>query len=263
MPAFRAFSTLCVALLALGALLMADFAAPTRARAAEFSAKQKGEIEQTVHDYLLANPELIKDAIDVLEKRQKDMESARREKVLREQGDKLLRSRHQAVVGNPEGDVTLVEFFDYNCGYCKQSLNVVAKLIEGDPKLRVVLKDFAILGTDSVETAQVATAIRNQFSGTKFWEFHKKLLSTRGHIGKQQALAAAKELGADMGRLEKDIEKPETQEAMREVATLADQLRFDGTPSWVIGNEAVVGGLSMSALKSKIDNLRKCGKTAC
>lgn len=261
--AFRARSPFRVGLAAAAALLFAGLAAPTTVAASEFSAKQKSEIEKTVHDYLLANPDVIKDAIDLLEKRQKDAESTRREKVLTEQADKLLRSRNQAVVGNPDGDVTLVEFFDYNCGYCKQSLNTVAKLIEGDPKLRVVLKDFAILGTDSVETAQVATAIRNQFSGPKFWDFHRKLLSTRGHIGKQQALAAARELGADMGRLEKDMEKPDVQESLREVATLADQLRFDGTPAWVIGNEAVVGGLPMTALKSKIDNLRKCGKTAC
>jgi len=129
--------------------------------------------------------------------------------------------------------------------------------------LRVVLKDFAILGPDSVETAQVATAARQQLSPQKFWEFHKKLLSTRGHIGKQQALAAAKEAGADTDRLEKDIARPETQAALKEVATLAEQLHFDGTPSWVIGKEALVGGLPYAQLKAKIDSIRKCGKTAC
>lgn len=233
------------------------------AAANEFSAKQKTEVEKIVHDYLIANPEVIKEAIDELEKRQKAADAASHEKVLSEQGDKVFRSANQAVVGNPNGDVTLVEFFDYNCGYCKQSLASVAKLIEGDPKLRVVLKDFAILGTDSVEVAQIATAARMQLDSAKFWEFHKKLLSTRGHLGKAQALAAAKDVGADMARIEKDMASAETQASLKEVATLADQLGFTGTPSWVIGKEAVVGGLPYAQLKAKVDNMRKCGKSEC
>lgn len=237
-------------------------AAPSRA-AGEFSPQQKTGIEKIVHDYLVANPEVIREAIDELEKRQKVAEAATREKVLNEQGDKLLTSANQAVVGNPDGDVTLVEFFDYNCGYCKQSLTSVSKLIEADPKLRVVLKDFPILGPDSVETAQLATAARMQLTPAKFWDFHRKLLTTKGHIGKQQALAAAKEVGADMDRLEKDAASPETQAALKEVATLADQLKFDGTPSWVIGKEAIVGGLPYGQLKTKVDNMRKCGKATC
>ncbi len=231
--------------------------------AGDFSPAQKAGIEKIIHDYLVSNPEVIREAIDELEKKQKIAEAATREKAVTEQADKISHSPNQAVVGNPDGDVTLVEFFDYNCGYCKQSLATVAKLIEEDPKLRVVLKDFPILGPDSVEVAQIATAARMQLSPAKFWDFHRKLLSTRGRLGKQQALAAAKDVGADMDRLEKDAAKPETHAALKEVATLAEQLRFDGTPSWVIGKEAVVGGLPHAQLKAKIDNVRKCGKTAC
>ncbi len=233
------------------------------AAANEFSGTQKTEVEKIVHDYLLAKPEIIKDAIDELEKRQKLAEAATHEKTISAQGDKILHSPNQAVVGNPGGDVTMVEFFDYNCGYCKQSLASVSKLIDGDPKLRVVLKDFPILGSDSVETAQIATAARMQLDSAKFWEFHKRLLSTKGHIGKTQALAAAKEVGADMARLEKDAASAETQMALKEVATLADQLGFSGTPSWVIGKEAIVGGLPLAQLKAKVDNMHKCGKAEC
>lgn len=239
------------------------FATTDPLSATEFTGKQKTDIEKIVHDYLISNPEVIKDAIDELEKRQKVAEAATREKVMTEQGDKLLNSPNQAVVGNPNGDVTLVEFFDYNCGYCKQSLTAVAKLIEDDPKLRVVLKDFPILGSGSIEAAQVATAAHMQLGSQKFWDFHRKLLGTRGSIGKAQAMAAAREVGADMDRLEKDLAKPDVQAALREVAALADQLHFEGTPSWVIGKEAVVGGLPLSTLKSKIDNVRKCGRTTC
>jgi protein-disulfide isomerase len=139
----------------------------------------------------------------------------------------------------------------------------VAKLIETDPKLRVVLKDFAILGTDSQETAQVATAARMQMSPQIFWVFHQKLLSVRGHIAKAQALAVAKEVGADMGRLEEDIKKPETTAALQEVSMLAEALHFDGTPAWVVGQEAIVGGVPYAELKAKVDNIRKCGKSEC
>ncbi len=237
--------------------------APASHAADAFTAQQKAGVEKIVHDYLIANPEVIREAIDELKKKEDAAEVAMREKAVTELGDKISRSPNQAVVGNPNGDVTLVEFFDYNCGYCKQALASVSKLIDGDPKLRVVLKDFAILGPDSVDAAHVATAARMQLPSDKFWEFHKKLLATRGHIGKAQALAAAKEVGADMDSLEKDADGPEAQAALKEVATLAEKLKFDGTPSWVIGNDAFVGGAPYAQLKAKLDNMRKCGKTAC
>jgi protein-disulfide isomerase len=242
------------ALLAGGAAIAAGDAVP---------AQQKAGIEKIIHDYLIGNPEVIREAINELKKREEAAELASREKAVTEQGEKILHSANQAVVGNPDGDVTLVEFFDYNCGYCKQSLASVTKLMEGDPKLRVVLKDFPILGIDSVETAHIATAARMQLSPAKFWEFHKKLLGTRGHIGKAQAIAAAKEVGADVDRLEKDANSPEALAALKEVATRAEQLKFDGTPSWVIGKEAIVGGVPFGQLKTKIDNMRKCGKATC
>lgn len=224
---------------------------------------QKADVEKIIHDYLLSKPEILKEAIDELDKRQKLAENTTRQKAVSDNQEKLFRSPHQAVVGNPSGDVTLVEFFDYNCGYCKRALASVAKLIETDPKLRVVLKDFAILGSDSQETAQVATAARMQMSPQKFWEFHQKLLSVRGHIAKAQALAVAKEVGADMGRLEEDIKKPETTAALQEVSMLAEALHFDGTPAWVVGQEAIVGGVPYAELKAKVDNIRKCGKSEC
>lgn len=245
-------------LVAGGALLLA---AP--APAGDFSSEQKTEIGAIVHDYLLANPDVIREAIDALEKKEKVEQAAMREKSVASDAERLFRSPNQAVVGNPDGDVTLVEFFDYNCGYCKQSLANVAKLIETDPKMRVALKDFAILGPDSIEAAEVATAVRRQFSGQKFWDFHRRLLSTRGHVGKAQALAVAKELGADMDQLEKDIKSPATHQALNEVEQLAEELHFDGTPAWVLGKEAFVGGVSFPQLKAKVDNVRKCGKTAC
>jgi protein-disulfide isomerase len=235
-------------------------AAPLRA---ETSVPQKAEIEKIVHDYLLANPEVIRDAIEELDRRQKVAEADSRQRAVAERADKLFNSVNQAVIGNPSGDVTLVEFFDYNCGYCKKALEDVAKLIDGDPKLRVVLKDFPVLGSGSTEAAEVATALRLQFKPEKFYEFHRKLLTTRGSVGKAQAIAIAKELGADTARLEKDSKSPEVRAAIKESMELADSLSLTGTPSWVLGKEVVVGAVGYQQLKSKIDSTRKCGKSVC
>ena len=246
--------------LALAAALVLSAPAP---RAAELTSEQKDQLGKFIHDYVVSHPEIIKEAAEELDRRDKLAEAADREKTMASEAGKLFNSANQAVVGNPDGDVTLVEFFDYNCGYCKQSLATVTKLIESDPKLRVVLKDFAILGPESVEVAEVATAARQQLKGQKFWEFHKKLLGMRGHVGKAQAMAVAKELGADTDQLEKDIKSPATRASLAEVEGLAEKLHFGRTPSWVIGPDAYVGGLSLPDMRAKIDNVRKCGKAAC
>jgi protein-disulfide isomerase len=232
------------------------------AGAAEFSPAQTKEIGAIVRDYLVNNPEVLRDAMVELDRREKAEQAAAREKIISENGH-LFSSPHQAVVGNPNGKVTLVEFFDYNCGYCKKSLDDLAKLMKDDPNLRVVLKDFPVLGPGSVEAAQVASALRNQFSGDKFWAFHQKLLLTRGQVGKAQALAVAKDMGADMGKLERDVANPDVKAGIQEVMQMADGLNLTGTPSWVVGNDVVVGAVGYDELKGKIGNVAKCGKAVC
>lgn len=260
--AFRAATRGKSALAAVAALTVA-LALVAPLRAAEAANVQKAEIEKIVHDYLIANPEVIRDAIDELDRRQKVAEADSRQRVVAQSGEKLFNSSNQAVVGNPSGDVTLVEFFDYNCGYCKRALDDISKLVDGDPKLRVVLKDFPVLGPGSTEAAEIATALRLQFKPDKFYEFHRKLLSTRGSIGKTQALNVAKELGADPVKLEKDAKSPEVRAAIKESMELADSLNLSGTPSWVLGKDVIVGAVGYQQLKSKIDNTRKCGKSVC
>jgi protein-disulfide isomerase len=127
----------------------------------------------------------------------------------------------------------------------------------------VVLKDFPVLGPNSVEAAQVASAARKQISGDKFFDFHQKLLMTHGPVGREQALAVAKELGLDMDRLQKDMKDPSIRAGNEEVMKIADALALTGTPSYVIGDEAVVGAVGFAELKTKVDAVAKCGKTAC
>src|SRR3984893_1586268 len=146
------------------------------ARAVSFSVDQKAEIEAIIKDYLLQKPEILREAIGVLEAREKAADAKAREKVVSDPSGALFSGANQAVIGNLEGKITLIEFFDYNCGYCKRALSDLARLMKDNPELRVVLRDFPILSPGSVEAAKIANAFLRQFQGEKFWEFHQKLL---------------------------------------------------------------------------------------
>ncbi len=232
-------------------------------RAAEFSDAQKAALGPIIKDYLLQNPEVMRDAMVALEKKQKDEEQARRLEVVNKASTDLFDSSFQATLGNPRGKVSLVEFFDYNCGYCKRALDDTAKLLKSEPDLKVVLKDFPVLGPGSVEAAQVASAVRNQFKGDRFWQYHYKLLSTHGPIAKAQALAVAKDLGADMDQLARDMDKPDIKAGLEANMRLADSLSLTGTPSYIVGRDVVVGAVGYDELKGRVDNYMLCGKAEC
>ena len=242
------------------AFIGACFAVPANA---EFSAAQKGEVEKIIKDYLLSHPDVLRDALAEMERRQKLDEVVAREKAVTDQSAIILNSEYQVVLGNPNGKITLVEFFDYNCGYCKRAMDDMAKMMKADPDLRIVLKDFPVLGPGSVEAAQVASAVRNQFKGEKFWDYHQKLLGTRGQIGKAQAMNVARDLGADMARLEKDLSAPAIKAGIDEVMRVADSLNLTGTPSYVLGTDVIVGAVGYQELQGKLDNMKKCGKSVC
>ena len=245
-----------------GAMVLAA-AASGPVRADTFTSDQKAEIGALVHAYLLANPEILRDMSAELDRKDKAEEAAKRDTVLKSKADALFQSPYGEVIGNPQGKATLVEFFDYNCGYCKRALDDMAKLMKTEPELKIVLKDFPVLGPGSVEAAQVAGAVRNQLKGDKFWAFHYKLLSTHGQVGKAQALAVAKDSGVDMDQLTKDLGKPEVRAGIEQNMQLADSLALTGTPTYVVGSEVVVGAVGYDQLKNKVDNLLKCGKATC
>ena len=253
----RLLATTAALAIAAGAL----FTVPARAQS--FNDAQKAELGKIIHDYLVQNPEVLREAFGELEKRQKAEETAQRETAIETVKSKIFDSKYQVVVGNPDGKITLVEFFDYNCGYCKKALGDLAKLAKENPDLRIVLRDFPVLGQGSLEAAQVAMATAKQLQGDKFWAFHQKLLLGRGQAGKEQALAAARDAGADMSKLEKDMKGPDVRAGYEEVMQVADKLALTGTPSWVVGKEVIVGAVGYSELSGKIANFRKCGKTAC
>ncbi len=162
------------------------------------------------------------------------------------------------MLGNPQGNVTMVEFFDYNCGYCKRAMSDMLDLIKADGNLKFVLKEFPVLGEGSVEAARVAVAARMQdSSGKKYIEFHQKLLGGRGAADKMRALAVAKEVGFDMPRLERDMASDEVKKTIEENMKLAEALGVSGTPSYVVGDEVVVGAVGLDSLRDKISAERK------
>jgi protein-disulfide isomerase len=251
----RLIAAACAALLAI--------AVPQASRADEFSASQRGELERIVREYLVAHPEVIQEAMTELEKRQTAADAEKHKAAVKQYSEALFTSPRQVVLGNPSGNVTFVEFFDYNCGYCKRAMDDMLTLLKDDPKLKVVLKEFPVLGPGSVEAAQVAVAVRMQDkTGKKYLEFHQKLLGGRGQADKARALAVAKEIGLDMGRLDKDLASPEVKATLQESFKLAEALGLNGTPSYVIGDNVVVGAVGLESLKEKV-NTSRCGKPSC
>ena len=242
------------ALLALGAP-----AAPAQ----PMSDAQRTEIERIIRDYLIKNPEVLQDAIAELEKRQAKLEAEKHKSAIADNAELLLNSPRHVVIGNPKGDVTLVEFFDYNCGYCKRAMVDMMTLMKGDPNLRIVLKEFPVLGPGSKDAANVGAAVRMQDkTGKKYLEFHQKLMGVRGQIDKARAIAAAKEAGLDVARIERDLGGEEVRASIEESMNLAEKLGLTGTPAYVVGSDVVVGAVGAEILREKI-NIARCGKASC
>ncbi|MBB5045870.1 protein-disulfide isomerase [Rhodopseudomonas rhenobacensis] len=255
MPPLRLFAS------ALFGLALA--AMPSLASAQAFSDDQRGQIETIVRSYLLAHPEVLEEVSAELNKRQAIAEAEKHQAAIAQNAQTIFNSPRGVTLGNKDGDVSFVEFFDYNCGYCKRAMTDMLELMKDDPKLKVVLKEFPVLGPGSVEAAQVAVAVRMQDpTGKKYLDFHQKLLNGRGQADKARSIAAAKDAGLDMARLEKDLASPEVRATIEENFKLAEAMGMNGTPSYVIGKQVVVGAVGLEALKEKI-GIARCGKATC
>jgi protein-disulfide isomerase len=269
------FASLAVATIFLAQPAAAETAAtPVPAAAAQapatdsaataiFSADQQQAIEALIKTYIAAHPEIVQGALDALDARQKEADAAKARTTIEDNNATLFNSAHQVVLGNPQGNVTMVEFFDYNCAFCKRALPDMMSLLSANPNLRFVLKEFPVLGDGSVEAAHVAVAARMQDpTGKKYIEFHQKLLGGRGAADKARALAVAKEVGFDMARIEKDMDSAEVKTTIDEDMKLADALGVNGTPSYVVGDEVVVGAVGLEELKAKLSPDKATDKAA-
>jgi len=250
-------------LLVPAALALALLGVPVSASAQSFTDTQRGDIEAIVKSYLIAHPEVLEEAMNELQKRQTAAETAKHEASITQNAEAIFNSPRGVTLGNKDGDVTFVEFFDYNCGYCKRAMADMLDLMKNDGKLKVVLKEFPVLSEGSVEAAKVAVAVRMQDpTGKKYLDFHQKLLGGRGVADKARAMAAAKDAGLDTARIEKDLASPEVSATLAENMKLAEEMGLNGTPSYVIGRQIVVGAVGLDQLKEKI-GVARCGKASC
>ena len=209
--------------------------------------------ERQVRAYLLENPEVIVEALQGLEERRRTADLNEVQTVIQSRAEELLNDPASPVGGNPEGDVTLVEFFDYNCPYCRRVGPVMIEAEADDPELRIVYKEFPILGPNSTAAAKVALATHRQ---GRYNDFHKALMQANGTAGEASALSLAEDLGLDMDRLKEDMEAPEIQAAIDRNLALAQELRITGTPSFIIGDQFFPGATDLKSLQSMIKRAR-------
>ncbi len=231
---------------------------------AGLSDQQRTEVEKTIESHLMDHPEIVRDAINELQRRQDEADKLAQVAAISKNKDLLFSSDHQLVVGNPKGDVTLIEFFDYNCAYCRRAQADMKKLIDNDSNLRVVLKEFPVLGEGSVEASRVSIAVK-MVAPDKAAAFHDALINKPGQVNGKVALAVAADLGIDTDAVKASMSKDEVNSTITEVYTLASELSLTGTPSYVTADDVVIGAVGYDALKSKIQEARAscAGTTTC
>ncbi|MDU8929831.1 DsbA family protein [Alisedimentitalea sp. MJ-SS2] len=213
----------------------------------------KDDVKRLALEAILENPEIIMQAVDILQKREAEAEAATAQSVLSEQRDLLENDANAPVIGNPAGDVTIVEFFDYNCPYCKRAAPVIQNVIGDDTGVRVVYREWPILGEGSVFAARAALAARNQ---GKYEEFHWAMMEMKPKANEATVMQVARDLGLDLAKLKVDMEAPEVDDHIRISMMLASNLGFNGTPSFVIGDALAPGLVPEEEIKRLIAEIR-------
>lgn len=221
----------------------------------------RSEIELIVRNYLVENPELLIDMQQALETKQAEQQKVANREVIASARDEIFNSEYDGIVGNPNGKTTIVEFYDYNCGYCKRAQQDMIALTAGDPDLRFVLKEFPILGPDSTKAHIVSMAFRKMMPD-KYGEFHNQLLGGQGRATEDAAIRIAVSLGADEAALREEMKNPAIGAAFEKTYALANRLQITGTPSYVVGNEVVFGALGQEVLAQKIAEARAADTAA-
>jgi len=225
------------------------------ASAQEFTPEQEARIMELALEAILANPEILPEAIDILQRRQEELQSQSLSQVLSSRRDILDHDPNAPVIGNPDGDVTIVEFFDYNCPYCKQAAPILKALMDGDNGIRLVYREWPILGEGSVFAARAALASREQ---GKYAEFHQVLMDLP-RVTETTTLSAAESIGLDIEKLVRDMDAPEIDAHIALSMQLTQELGFQGTPSFVIGNAVAPGLIPLDQLKVLVAQSRASG----
>ena len=232
-------------------LLVASATTQAQSKRPEVSVEQRQVIESVIQDYLLRNPIIIRQAINALRAKEENTKKARVTEALKTHKEQIFRDETSPVGGNPKGDITVVEFFDYNCGYCKRAATSLKAVIKKDSNIRVVYKEFAILGPESVAAARAALAAHRQ---GKYVEFHEGLMV--GEANEDNIVALVKSLGMDYSRFRKDTGSPHIKAILQKNYQLANILGITGTPVFVIGERIIPGAVSAEVLQRVIKEER-------
>lgn len=212
------------------------------------------EFGDQVRAYLLDNPKVLREVIaklSIVESREKEDQE---QQALSMFETELENDGFSHVAGNPNGDVTIVEFFDYRCGYCKKSFPELLKAVETDGNVRLVLKEFPILGPDSVLASQAAIASQAQ---GKYMPFHKALMESRGSLTKTKIIELARATGIDVDRMLSDMSSEDISEKIARTYSLATQLKINGTPAFVIGGKLAAGAIPAEQMLAMVEKARE------
>src|SRR4051812_18993062 len=239
--------------LLLAALLLSLPAPLACAQEANVTPQQKTEIEKIVHDYLVEHPEVIKEAIQALQAKEEQSKVDSQTQSVLENKDALFNDPGTPVAGNPMGDVTVVEFFDYHCPYCKAVAAPLQQLLQDDKGVRLVMKEFPILGEDSVLASHAALAAAGQ---GKYWEFHQALMEHRGQFDMDVIKTIAAKVGLDPAKLEADMSQQQIEPLISANHKLAQTLDVSATPTFIIGDQVVEGAVPLEQLKELIQKAR-------
>jgi protein-disulfide isomerase len=226
------------------------------------SAVDRKEVEVIIREFLAKNPEVLLEMQQALETKQREEQRVANLEVIKSAKDEIFNAAYDGYVGNPNGKTTIVEFYDYNCGFCKRAQEDMQALTASDPDLRFVLKEFPILGPDSQKAHVVSMAFRTLMP-EKYGEFHNQLLGGQGRASEAAAIKIALSLGVDEAKLREEMKNPAINEAFAKTYDLANRLSITGTPSYVVGNEVVFGALGQEVLGEKIAAAKACGDATC
>jgi len=244
----RTAALLFSSLVAFGAPALAQNADAAKAGS---SVLTRGDVEGIVRDFINENPQLILTAVDAYQQRtMQEQQSA----AVKMNKDRLFRNERSPFIGNENGDVTIVEFFDYNCGYCKKVLPELQALVNEDKNVKIVFKELPILGPSSELAAKWALAAHRQ---SKYFDFHTRLMKHQGQINADVLTRVATEAGLNVDKARQDAEGTEVLISLEQNRSLASQMNINGTPAFVLGEEIVPGALPMSEMKVKIQEARR------
>lgn len=215
---------------------------------------EKARIEQIIHDYLLAHPEVILESVEKYQAQQEKDAAKKQAQTLVERRDELTHAPDAPVLGNPNGDVTVVEFFDYRCPYCKSVAGSFVELFEKDGNVRFVLKEFPILGPESEYAAKAALAAEKQ---GKYRDLHLALMAFKGKLTNPDVLRLATDVGLDVARLQMDMDGPEIAAALKRNYDLGEAIGIRGTPAFIVGDDFIPGAISAEDMQQRIAAARR------